>query len=105
MIELDPPDPRPTARPWPGVGEVRCNPDGTVDEIVADGVSVHLEQLRDGQWWMMLSAPDGTALRVVFTTRRGAAIVALAESEEGPRHVAAGWDAKGRAIWPGKSGD
>lgn len=40
--------------------EVRRNPDGTLDEIVAgdttgDGLCVHLEQMDSGVWWLGIS--------------------------------------------------
>lgn len=31
--------------------EIRLNKDGSVDEIIADGVSFHLEQMDNGAWW------------------------------------------------------
>ena len=33
--------------------EVRRNDDGTVDEIVANGM-VHIEQMDDDHWWMAI---------------------------------------------------
>lgn len=49
--------------------EVRTNDDGTLDEIIATGVSVHIEQMSDTQWWMCLEK-KGRRQRVVFFTDR-----------------------------------
>lgn len=49
--------------------EVRRNPDGTLDEIVADGAYIHLEQMAPGCWWMRIEK-DGDA-QVVFLNSRG----------------------------------
>jgi hypothetical protein len=34
--------------------EIRRNEDGSVDEIVAKGCDVHIEQMTDRQWWMQI---------------------------------------------------
>lgn len=39
--------------------EIRRNDDGTIDEVVADGVSVHLEQMSTDGWFLGIDAPDG----------------------------------------------
>lgn len=39
--------------------EIRHNDDGTIDEIVASGVSVHIEQMSDDGWFIGIDAPDG----------------------------------------------
>jgi hypothetical protein len=38
--------------------EVRRNPDGSVDEIVAKGCSIHLEQMDKGVWYLGIYADD-----------------------------------------------
>lgn len=35
--------------------EVRLNEDKTLDEIVCDDAYVHLEQMDDNHWWMVVS--------------------------------------------------
>lgn len=57
---------------WNG-GEVRLNEDKSVDEIVARGVDVHLEQMDDGFWWMGISGKQGRRLAVQFF-RKGKSI-------------------------------
>jgi hypothetical protein len=42
--------------------EVRRNSDGTLDEIVANDVVVHLEQMADNFWWMGVSTADNAHL-------------------------------------------
>ena len=34
--------------------EIRRNEDGSLDEIVASDVAIHLEQMSDGHWWMSI---------------------------------------------------
>jgi hypothetical protein len=33
---------------------IRTNDDGTLDEIVAGNAHVHLEQMADGHWWLLI---------------------------------------------------
>jgi hypothetical protein len=56
-----------------GAGEVRLAGDGTVDEVVAKPVDVHLEQMGHDCWWMGLStdANDGWRVDVLFTVVDG----------------------------------
>ncbi len=42
--------------------EIRRNRDGSLDEVVAENVFVHLEQMADNSWWMGVSTPDNTHL-------------------------------------------
>jgi hypothetical protein len=49
--------------------EIRNNDDGSLDEIVAHGVTIHLEQMDTTNWWMSIEK-DGRLLHVNFTTRR-----------------------------------
>ena len=64
----------------PNYREIRSNPDGTLDEVVAGfvpskpgrrfkSVFVHLEQMDKGHWWMRLDFPDGRGIVVNFTSR------------------------------------
>ena len=48
--------------------EIRTNPDGTVDEVVAEG-KVHIEQMDDGFWWMAIYGKDET-VRIQFTSKK-----------------------------------
>lgn len=65
--------------------EVRLNGDKTIDEIIAESVDFHLEQMDNGHWWIGLtpkSNPDNRLL-INLGTRRNANIRCVAESEDG----------------------
>jgi hypothetical protein len=49
--------------------EVRRNSDGSLDEVVADGCSVHLEQM-DGCAWFLAVERDGHEAKVWFRSTR-----------------------------------
>jgi hypothetical protein len=36
--------------------EIRRNDDGTVDEVVAENCSVHIEQMNNTDWWMQIGS-------------------------------------------------
>lgn len=46
--------------------EIRRNADGTLDEVVANDVFVHLEQMVENSWWMGVSTANNSHL--VLTT-------------------------------------
>lgn len=50
-------------RPW---CEVRTNDDGSLDEIVAEGVDIHLEQMNDGCWWLGIYKNNNTERQVLW---------------------------------------
>lgn len=59
--------------------EIRRNRDGSLDEVVAQNVFVHLEQMADNSWWMGVSTPDNAHLvHVNFYSER----VIEAEAED-----------------------
>ena len=49
--------------------EVRLDHQGNLDEIVAAGCFVHLEQLADNEWWLGITK-GSERLSVRLTTRR-----------------------------------
>ena len=59
--------------PEPGIIEVRCPalPDGStpLDEVVAHGVDVHIEQMDDNQWWISIRGKN-ELLSLWLTTKR-----------------------------------
>lgn len=61
--------------------EVRRLPDGSIDEILAINVNVHLEQMDDGFWWMGITHSDGTVDHICLTTKRNAKVTATFESD------------------------
>ncbi len=40
--------------------EVRKNPDGSIDEIVAKNCDLHIEQMSTDGWYVGLDLPDGS---------------------------------------------
>jgi hypothetical protein len=40
--------------------EIRPNDDGTIDEIVAKGCDIHIEQMSDDGWFMGVEGKDGS---------------------------------------------
>lgn len=62
--------------------EIRRNRDGSLDEVVAQNVFVHLEQMADNAWWMSVSTPDNAHLvHVNFYSER------VIEAEAENQHV------------------
>lgn len=59
--------------PEPGIIEVRCPAllDGStpLGVVVADTVAVHLEQVHDNQWWLVIRGTNGM-LCLWLTTNR-----------------------------------
>ena len=59
--------------------EIRRNEDGSLDEIVARDVAIHLEQMSDGHWWMSIEK-HGCLYHLNLTARR-AKITAILERD------------------------
>lgn len=57
----------PLRKPWPL--DIRRNEDGSLDEIVCDGASIHLEQMSDTHWWMSIEK-DGKLIHINFSSAR-----------------------------------
>lgn len=67
--------------------EVRRNEDGSVDEIVAEGCVVHLEQMDKGAWYLGIYAdhsPGSSLLQVDFYSKKRIRVVAEGDSDEYP---------------------
>lgn len=62
--------------------EVRRNADGSLDEIVASGVTVHLEQMSEKSWW--LGIDKGGYRQVVWFGIEKGKLVANSECDAGP---------------------
>lgn len=67
--------------------EIRRDPDGTIDEIIADG-SVHLEMMDHGYAWIGITTRDGKTLHVDIQvrrrrTKRGKRTVLTVQTREG----------------------
>lgn len=63
---------------WPL--EVRLNPDKTLDEVVCDGAYVHLEQMSQNSWWIVIT--KGKKSVNVWFGARGKITVNHEESSE-----------------------
>lgn len=62
--------------------EIRTNPDGTLDEVVASNAKfVHLEQMSPNQWWLGLDTGGNQRITIWFTARGRAKVEAFAELE------------------------
>jgi hypothetical protein len=60
-----------SAHPWCEVRDPEYNGPNCIagfDELLAEGVSVHIERMGDGQYWMELKR-DGQTQRVEFWSR------------------------------------
>lgn len=63
--------------------EIRRNPDGTIDEVVARGGSLHIEQLSDDGWYIGLDMPDGTYWQFYLGAKNRKSHVDLTLTESG----------------------
>jgi hypothetical protein len=64
--------------------EIRRNPDGTIDEIVSDRCSVHIEQMDGARWFMALETPDGTQWRFWLGAKNSRSAVVVRHDETIP---------------------
>lgn len=64
--------------------EVRTNPDGTIDEVVAQGVSVHLEQMSESSYALIICEPGRTLNLSIESRGRVKAFVFSDEREDSP---------------------
>lgn len=49
--------------------EIRRNPDGSIDEIVAKAANLHIEHMTDDGWFMGLDMPDGSYWQFWFGSK------------------------------------
>ncbi len=61
--------------------EVRRDDGGAIDEVLAQNVGFHLEQMSEGSWWIGLTHADGTIEHLTLNTMRGAKITAKLEGD------------------------
>ncbi len=54
-----------------GGAVVRYHEDATVDEIVAEGAFVHLEQMGDTETWLGVTMPNGVRVCIWIAIRDG----------------------------------
>jgi hypothetical protein len=72
----------------PNIIEVRRNPDGSLDEIVANDCMVHLEQMDEGHWWMGIYKNNYRQV-VNFSAVRADLNVAHSEMDDWPPDIPA----------------
>ena len=60
--------------------ELRLNADGSLDEVVSDTCSFHLEQMSDTHWWMAVETKEGI-VHISFHSK--STIVANVDDERG----------------------
>lgn len=70
--------------------EIRRNDDGTIDEVVASGSSVHLEQLDKGSWHLGIYSAAGDAWQFWLSTDKPGRTGIAINHEHSPARSAAG---------------
>jgi hypothetical protein len=73
---------RPPPPERPAGIEIRNHAGGRLDEIVAHGVDIHLEQMDSGFWWMGLEV-GGRRFHVNFVSAKG---IKVTIDEDEPDH-------------------
>lgn len=63
------------------MSEARYDDNGSLDEVVAEGVDFHLEQLNDGVWWIGLTYPDGRVDHITLSNKYNAKITGLHQAD------------------------
>lgn len=66
------------------VVEIRRNPDGSIDEVVAHGVNLHIEQMDNAGWYLGLNMPDGSYWQFWIGAKNGRSHVELRHTETTP---------------------
>ena len=64
--------------------EIRRNDDGSIDEIIASGCSVHIEQMSDDGWFMGIEAADGSYWQFWFGAKNMRSHVGFRHTEMMP---------------------
>jgi hypothetical protein len=60
---------------------IRKNDDGTIDEIIANSCSVHVEQMDTSSWYMGIDAADGSYWQFWFGAKNGRSAVEFRHTE------------------------
>jgi hypothetical protein len=64
--------------------EIRPNDDGSIDEIVARRCDVHIEQMSNHEWYMGITAKDGTYWQFFFGSKNRRSHVEVRHTETLP---------------------
>lgn len=68
---------------YDGSIEVRPDEDGGIDEIVGNGVLVHIERMDKGSWFIILTRPDQTQ-EAFWLSGKGKVAFTMTESRPAP---------------------
>lgn len=61
--------------------EIRRNDDGSIDEIIAKGANVHIEQMSADGWYMGIDMPDGSHWQFWFGSKNRRSAVEFLHTE------------------------
>lgn len=64
--------------------EIRKNPDGSIDEIVAKDCAIHVEQMDNSGWYMGIDGPDGSYWQFWFGAKNRRSHVEFRHTEMMP---------------------
>ncbi len=67
--------------------EIRNHANGRLDEIVARGANIHLEQMDSNYWWMGLEIAD-RYFHIRFSSAKGIRVTVDEDTPEGTRTLA-----------------
>mgnify|MGYP001609985049 CR=1 FL=1 len=70
--------------------EIRRNPDGSIDEIVAKGANLHIEQMSDDGWFLGVDAADGSYWQFWFGSKKRKSHVEFHHTETTPADATTG---------------
>jgi hypothetical protein len=70
--------------------EIRPNDDGSIDEIVATGCNLHIEQMSDDAWYMGITARDGSYWQFWFGSKNRRSAVEFRHTETSPAEIEKG---------------
>ena len=57
--------------------EIRKNDDGSIDEVIAKGCAIHLEQMHKNAWYLGIDADDGSHWQFWLGAKNGSRVVVL----------------------------
>lgn len=69
---------------WKNHGEVRLNPDQSIDEICISNCDIHIEQMSSGGWWIGVYTGPRTGLR---RNRKDVMHIRLFHKQDKPVHI------------------
>lgn len=64
--------------------EIRRNPDQSIDEVIAHGCNLHIEQMSNDGWYMGIRASDGSYWQFWFGSKNRRSHVEFRHTEMSP---------------------